>query len=74
MTDKFSLSPKQEQKKIAFKTVKYNEIKTFSDCSGIPMATILTKLWDEFKGGEYYKQLMLFGDGYEITLNNKSKN
>ena len=40
---------KQEQKKIAFQTNVYAEIKAYSEYSGVPMARALTKLWLQSK-------------------------
>lgn len=41
------MGEKKEQKKIAFPTKKFNEIKVYSEYSGVPMARILTRLWDK---------------------------
>lgn len=41
------MANKQEQKKIAFVPKVYDEIKAYSDYSGIPMARLLTRLWDK---------------------------
>lgn len=40
---------KQEQRKIAFQTKVYDEIKAYSEYSGVPMARALTKLWLQSK-------------------------
>ena len=40
---------KQEQRKIAFQTKWFNEIKAYSEYSGVPMATLLTRLWQNSK-------------------------
>lgn len=40
---------KQEQRKIAFQTKWYNELKLYSEYSGVPMATLLTRLWQNSK-------------------------
>lgn len=37
---------KEKQKKIAFQTKVYDEIKAYSDYSGVPMARLLTRLWE----------------------------
>lgn len=43
------MATKQEQKKIAFQTKWYDEIKAYSEYSGVPMARILTRLWEQSK-------------------------
>lgn len=40
---------KQEQRKISFQQKWFDEIKAYSEYSGIPMATLLTKLWQNSK-------------------------
>ena len=40
---------KQEQRKIAFQPKWYDEIKAYSDYSGVPMARLLTRLWENSK-------------------------
>lgn len=40
---------KQEQKKIAFQTKVYDEIKAYSEYSGVPMARVLSRLWEQSK-------------------------
>lgn len=40
------MSIKEKQKKIAFQSKWYEEIKAYSDYSGIPMARLLTRLWE----------------------------
>lgn len=40
---------KQEQRKIAFQPKWYNEIKAYSEYSGVPMARLLTRLWEQSK-------------------------
>ena len=39
------MGTKQEQRKIAFQTKWFDEIKAYSDYSGVPMATFMTRLW-----------------------------
>lgn len=43
------MGTKQEQRKIAFQTKWFDEIKAYSEYSGIPMATLLTRLWQNSK-------------------------
>lgn len=43
------MGTKQEQRKIAFQTKWFDEIKSYSDYSGVPMATLLTRLWQNSK-------------------------
>jgi hypothetical protein len=43
------MATKQEQKKIAFKPKVYDEIKAYSEYSGVPMARVLTRLWEHSK-------------------------
>ena len=43
------MGTKQEQHKIAFQTKWFDEIKAYSDFSGVPMATLLTRLWQNSK-------------------------
>lgn len=38
-----------KQRKIAFKVDTYDEIKAYSEYSGVPMATMLTRLWQNSK-------------------------
>lgn len=51
------MGTKQEQRKIAFQPKVYDEIKAYSEYSGVPMARLLTRLWEhskercEFMGG-----------------------
>lgn len=40
------MGTKQEQKKIAFQPKWYDEIKAYSEYSGVPMARVLTRLWE----------------------------
>ena len=40
---------KQEQRKISFTTKWFDEIKAYSEYSGVPMATMLTRLWQNSK-------------------------
>jgi len=55
------MGTKQEQRKIAFQTKWFDEIKAYSEYSGVPMATLLTRLWQNSKerktflkrGGKY---------------------
>lgn len=39
------MGTKQEQRKIAFMPSVYDEIKAYSEYSGVPMARLLTRLW-----------------------------
>lgn len=43
------MGTKQEQKKIAFQTKWYDEIKAYSEYSGVPMARLLTRIWEQSK-------------------------
>lgn len=43
------MANKQEQKKIAFQPKVYEEIKAYSEYSGVPMARLLTRLWEQSK-------------------------
>lgn len=43
------MGTKQEQKKIAFQPKWYDEIKAYSEHSGVPMARLLTRLWEQSK-------------------------
>lgn len=43
------MGTKQEQRKISFQPKWFDEIKAYSEYSGIPMATLLTKLWQGSK-------------------------
>ena len=43
------MGTKQEQKKIAFQPKWFDEIKAYSEYSGVPMATLLTRLWQNSK-------------------------
>ena len=43
------MGTKQEQHKIAFQTKWFDEIKAYSEYSGVPMATLLTRLWQNSK-------------------------
>lgn len=43
------MGTKQEQKKIAFQPKWYDEIKAYSAYSGVPMARLLTRLWENSK-------------------------
>lgn len=43
------MGTKQEQRKIAFQTKWFDEIKVYSEYSGVPMATMLTRLWQNSK-------------------------
>ena len=43
------MGTKQEQRKIAFQTKWFDEIKAYSEYSGVPMATLLTMLWQNSK-------------------------
>lgn len=40
------MGTKQEQRKIAFQPKWYDEIKAYSEYSGVPMARVLTRLWE----------------------------
>ena len=39
------MGTKQEQRKISFQPKWFDEIKAYSEYSGIPMATFMTRLW-----------------------------
>lgn len=39
------MGTKQDQRKISFQSKWYDEIKAYSEYSGIPMATLMTRLW-----------------------------
>lgn len=43
------MGTKQEQRKIAFQPKVYDEIKAYSEHSGVPMARLLTRLWEQSK-------------------------
>jgi hypothetical protein len=43
------MGTKQEQRKIAFQPKWYEEIKAYSEYSGVPMARLLTRLWEQSK-------------------------
>jgi hypothetical protein len=43
------MGTKQEQRKIAFQSKWYEEIKAYSEYSGVPMARLLTRLWEQSK-------------------------
>lgn len=43
------MGTKQEQKKISFQPKWYDEIKAYSEYSGVPMARLLTRLWEQSK-------------------------
>lgn len=43
------MGTKQEQRKIAFQPKWYDEIKAYSEYSGVPMARLLTRLWEQSK-------------------------
>lgn len=43
------MGTKQEQRKIAFQPKVYDEIKAYSEYSGVPMATLMTRLWQNSK-------------------------
>lgn len=43
------MGTKQEQRKISFQPKWFDEIKAYSEYSGIPMATLMTKLWQNSK-------------------------
>ena len=50
ITDKgCKMGTKQEQRKIAFQTKWFDEIKAYSEYSGVPMVTLLTRLWQNSK-------------------------
>lgn len=58
------MSIKEQQRKIAFQRKWYEEIKAYSDYSGIPMARLLTRLWER---SDERKEFMLGGkNGTEI--------
>lgn len=40
---------KQVQRKIAFQPKWFDEIKAYSEYSGVPMSTLLTRLWQKSK-------------------------
>ena len=59
------MGTKQEQKKIAFQPKVYDEIKAYSEYSGVPMARVLTRLWER---SDERKQFMGGGEnGAEIV-------
>lgn len=43
------MGTKQDQRKIAFQSKVYAEIKAYSEYSGVPMARLLTRLWEQSK-------------------------
>ena len=43
------MGTKREQRKIAFQTKWFDEIKAYSEYSGVPMATLLTRFWQNSK-------------------------
>lgn len=43
------MGTKQEQRKISFQPKWFDEIKAYSEYSGIPMSTLLTRLWQNSK-------------------------
>lgn len=53
---------KQEQRKIAFQSKVYDEIKAYSEYSGVPMARLLTRLWEQSKERKEF-----IGDGKNGT-------
>lgn len=52
--DKKMPKSRVEQKKIAFPTAIYNEVKLYSEATGIPMARVLARLWQSFKNSKEY--------------------
>ena len=57
------MGTKQDQKKIAFLPKWYDEIKAYSEYSGVPMSRLLTRLWEQSKER---KEFMGVGDDTEI--------
>lgn len=53
------MGTKQEQKKIAFQQKWYDEIKAYSEYSGVPMARVLTRLWER---SDERKEFMVSGE------------
>lgn len=56
------MGTKQEQRKIAFQPKWYDEIKAYSEYSGVPMARLLTRLWEQSKERKEF-----IGDGQNGT-------
>ena len=56
------MGTKQEQRKIAFQTKWFDEIKAYSEYSGVPMARLLTRLWEQSKERKEF-----MGDGKNGT-------
>ena len=50
------MGTKQEQRKISFQPKWVDEIKAYSEYSGIPMATLLTRLWQNSKERKAFMQ------------------
>lgn len=56
------MGTKQDQKKIAFQPKWYDEIKAYSEYSGVPMARLLTRLWEQSKERKEF-----MGSGENVT-------